>query len=441
MPEFATNIFGADPSVHVFNGRAYAYVSYDEPYTNTYDSMVCYHALSSDDLVHWVDHGRILHLSQVEWAVSHMWAIDANYWKGKYYLTFCAIEKTTSTFRTGLAVSDRPEGPFTDLGWIKGAEWGQDPAFYVEGDGDSDDSRAYLLWGGRGAITIAEFNDDLLSVKPETVTNLSEQLNGYEGPFLHKKDDTYYLTYPALDGEEWPQRMSWATSKNLFGPYSYGGIYIDVYPGNSGTIHGSVVQFKDQWYAFYHSGLVSGTETSRSLMVDELHYNPDGSIQPITPRLAHVPAGNTVVILDAAVAEKSGGKLHMTRVEVDDSDYTGAGYVTGLTQQEWGLSFLAQVGKPRRYSVMVRYRSHADHYGRVMAAKHLFFDGKQNQTYEDYINRGTLFESTQGQWREIEIGQLDFASGDHEVRISNSHNLPAGQRGFDVDYLKLVPLN
>ncbi len=435
MSEFATHIFGADPSAHVFNGRLYVYVSYDEPLTNTYDSMVCYHALSTDDMVNWIDHGRILHLSQVEWAISHMWAIDANFWKGKYYLTFCAIEKTSSTFRTGLAVSDRPEGPFTDLGPIQGAEWGQDPAFYVE------DDKAYLLWGGRGAITIAELNEDLLSVKPETVTNLSKELNGYEGPFLHKRHDTYYLTYPALDNEVWPQRMSWATAKNILGPYSYGGIYIDEYPGNSGTIHGSVVEFNDQWWAFYHSGLISGTATSRTLMADKLEYLANGDIAAITPTLSGVSASNTAVVLDAAVANRTGGALHMTNATTDNSDYTGAGYLTGFVQQEYGVSWLAQIGLPRRYEVIVRYRSAKQRNARVVAAKHLFYDGNQNQDYDQYIKRGTVFEATNGAWVEYKIGELDFASGDHEIRLSNSLNLGAGEDGIEVDYLKLVPID
>ena len=75
----ADHIFAADPSAHVFENRLYLYVSYDEPGTNSYDSMVCYHVLSTDDLINWVDHGRVLHLDQVDWALSHMWAIDANY--------------------------------------------------------------------------------------------------------------------------------------------------------------------------------------------------------------------------------------------------------------------------------------------------------------------------------------------------------------------------
>jgi hypothetical protein len=439
MSSLLTNhIFAADPSAHVFGDRLYLYVSYDEPYTNSYDTMSCYHSLSTSDLVNWVDHGRILHLDQVDWAVSHMWAIDANYWQGKYYLVFCAIERESSTFKTGLAVSDRPEGPFTNLGTIAGVEWGQDPSLFIDGD------VPYLVWGGRGAILIGELSHDLRSIKTETIHNLSDQIGGYEGPFMHKRNDLYYLTYPALDNEKWPQRMCHAVASSPLGPYKDLGVFIDEYPGNSGTIHGSVVQFKGQWLAFYHSGWVSGTQTARSLMMDRIEYLPDGRISQVVPAESiiarEVPGStHTLVVLDAAAAQSAGGRLFGTSVAVGQAS-TGHGFVTGLTQQEFGVSVLLQVGLPREYEVWVRYRSHAAHVARVIAGRHLFYDGNQNQSYDQYINRGTLFESTDGIWTDLLIGSHFFEFGDHLIRFSNSHNLGAGQRGLEVDSFTLVPL-
>jgi Glycosyl hydrolases family 43 len=424
------HIYAADPSAHVFKDRLYLYVSYDEPNTNSYDSMVCYHVVSTDDLVNWVDHGRVLHLDQVEWALSHMWAIDANYFNGKYYLTFCAIEKSTGTFKTGLAVSDRPEGPFTDIGFIDGVEWGQDPAFFID-----EGNIPYLIWGGRGSILIAQLNEDLLSVKSETITNISEQINGYEGPFLHKYKGTYYLTYPALDGEEWPQRMSHATADNIFGPYKARGIYIDQYEGHSGTIHGSVVQFKGQWLAFYHSGWVSGTETSRSLMMDRIEYDDSGNIKKVTPSESLVGRAvaegkNWKVQLRAASAVGNGGKLFNTRIDGD--------FVTGFISQESGLRVLFQNGKSQQYRLTITYRSKSDRTARVLAGTHLFYNGIQNQTYEQYINRGTNFPSTHGEWREIEIGVRHYNPGEYLIRLSNSHN--DSPDDFEVAYVNLYPV-
>jgi hypothetical protein len=359
-----------------------------------------------------------------------MWAIDANFYNGKYYLTFCAIEKSTGTFKTGLAVSDRPEGPFTNIGFIDGVEWGQDPAFFID-----DDKTPYLIWGGRGSILIAELNEDLLSVKVETITNISEQINGYEGPFLHKYQGLYYLTYPALDGEKWPQRMSYATAENIFGPYTARGIYIDQYPGHSGTIHGSVVQFKEQWLAFYHSGWVSETETSRSLMMDRVEYDAAGDIARITPKEAAsgravVEGKNWKIQLRASSAIGNGGKLFNTRIE----DET----VTGFISQESGLRVLFQNGKAQKYRLTISYRSSSDRTARVLAGNHLFYNGVQNQTYEQYINRGTLFPNTNGSWQEIEIGSHHFNPGESLIRLSNSHN--GSPDDFAVHFFNLYPL-
>jgi hypothetical protein len=435
------HIFAADPSAHVFNDRVYVYVSYDEPYTNSYDTMACYHALSSDNLVDWIDHGRILHLDQVDWAISHMWAIDANFWQGKYYLVFCAIDKVTSTFKTGLAVSDRPEGPFTNLGTIDGVEWGQDPSLFIDGN------TPYLVWGARGSILIGELNADLRSIKTETVLNLSDQVGGYEGPFLHKYSGRYYLTYPALDNEAWPQRMCHAVADTPLGPYEDLGVFIGEYPGNSGTIHGSVFEFKDKWFAFYHSAWVSGSQSCRSLMLDELHYSDDGHILEITPSESTLgrttPTESAIEVhLDAAVSNRSGGRHFEATVNLDhehSSGSTGAGYLSGMVQQEYGFSALLQVGVPREYEIWLRYRSDTEHVARVVAGRHLFYDGNQNQSYDQYINRGTVFASTGGDWVEILIGTKHFEFGDHQIRFSNSHNLPADQRGIEVDRFRLIP--
>ncbi len=438
MNPIVKTIFAADPAAHVFDGRVYIYVSYDEPYTNAYDSMVCYHALSSDDMQNWTDHGRILHLENVSWAISHMWAIDCNFWQGKYYLVFCAIEKATSTFRTGLAVSDRPEGPFTDCGPIDGVEWGQDPSLFI------DNQIPYLVWGARGSILIAELHPDLKSVKSDTIRNLTADIHGYEGPFLHKYKEKYYLTFPALDGETWPQRMCYATADTPLGPYTYQGVFIDQYRGHSGTIHGSIVEFKSQWYAFYHSAWGTGSESCRSLMAEPLSYDVDGKIEMITPSLngAIAGSGSTIQILQAEVAERAGGKLHGTHLSTKRSGFSGSGYVTGLTQQEFGVSVLAQSGPVVEYKLSIRYCSgNADRFNRVMIGRHLFYNGKQNLTYEEYINRGTLFPATHGMWSEILIGRIVLQPGDHPIRVSASHTLSSGEEGIDIDFFRLTPLN
>jgi len=237
------------------------------------------------------------------------------------------------------------------------------------------------------------------------------------------------------------------------GPYADLGVYIDEYPGNSGTIHGSVVKFRNEWLAFYHSGWVSGTQTSRSLMMDRLNYTEDGSIQRITPTESSQGRGeiddlNWTIVLDAAAALGAGGRLYGTQVVNSDPKHlgrnpdgsTGAGYVKGLVQQEYGVSVLLQIGPAREYEVWLRYRSTEARNGRVLAGRHLFYDGNQNQSYEQYVNRGTAFPSTEGHWREILIGSTVFQPGEYQVRLSHSHNLPEGASSLDVDCFIFRPV-
>jgi hypothetical protein len=248
--------------------------------------------------------------------------------------------------------------------------------------------------------------------------------------------------------------MCYATSRSPLGPYVSGGVFIPEYEGNSGTIHGSMVEFKGQWYAFYHSAWVSGRSTSRSMMIDKFAYGPAGEILPFEPSREGAVTGptRTVAILDAAAGETSGARRHGTHIDRLRAGYTGHGYVDGLVGQETGVSVQYDFGgraedAKQRVRVSVRYRNAAgDFNGRVLFGNHLFYDGNQNQSYEQYINRGTAFAGTNGDWVEIVIGEVEIGHGSYRVRLSASHNLPAGSPalaagGIQVDYFKFEPLD
>jgi beta-xylosidase len=193
-------------------------------------------------------------------------------------------EKATGIFRTGIAESDVPQGPFKNLGFIKGIEWGQDPAVF-----NDDDNRVYIYWGSGGTCFAAELNSDLMSIKPDTKVELTSQLtNVFEGPWVHKYQGKYYLSYPGLTNGQWPEEMYYAISEKPLGPYAFKGKYIPEFKGQAGTNHGSIVKFKGKWIALHHSAILSGGKSEvRSLMGDYLYYNADGTIQPIVPN----PAG------------------------------------------------------------------------------------------------------------------------------------------------------
>ena len=173
-------------------------------------------------------------------------------------------------------------------------------------------------------------------------------------------------------------------------------------------------------------------------MMSEITYTEDGSITPLIldKKVDWAIAINSRQILDVSVAPKAGGRLFGVEVSTAGNDFTGAGFITGLTRQEFGVSVLSQIGLPGSYEISIRYRSADKPWnGRVVAGKHLFYDGNQNQDYDQYINRGTVFPATQGQWSELVIGAVDLPSGDHQIRISASHTLEPGVPGIEIDYI------
>ncbi|WP_082179934.1 family 43 glycosylhydrolase [Asticcacaulis sp. AC402] len=357
------HIYAADPSAHVWPNdpnTLWLYTSHDVPGTNNHQSMNGYHVFSTQDLVNWVDHGRVLGVENVAWAISHAWAIDAVFWKGKYYLVYCMVERETGMFRTGLAASDRPQGPFTDIGFIKGVEWGQDPALFVD-----DDNTPYLFWGSGGNAYGVRLSDDLMSAIPGTTVKLTQQLTDvFEGPWVHKYNGTYYLSYPGLPGGKWPEEMYYATAQSPLGPYTTQGKYIGSFALQSGTNHGSFVKFKDRWIAFYHSAWGSaGKSEVRSVMADFVTYDNKGKISPVIPSKNGISNGvppRVTIRLEAENGPAAGGRLDDTRVETAHSGYSGSGYVTGFRTSHAYVRVLAQTAGKSSYRLRIRYRAEAD---------------------------------------------------------------------------------
>ncbi|HMP87955.1 MAG TPA: family 43 glycosylhydrolase, partial [Lacibacter sp.] len=149
-----SHIYTADPSAHVFNGRLYVYPSHDtatgtpEDDMGSHFNMMDYRVLSMDSVGGTVtDHGVALHIKDVPWAGRQMWAPDAAYANGKYYLYFPAKDKK-NIFRIGVAVSEKPEGPFkAEREPIKGT-YSIDPAVFLDDDG-SFYMFAGGIWGGQ----------------------------------------------------------------------------------------------------------------------------------------------------------------------------------------------------------------------------------------------------------------------------------------------------
>jgi len=312
-----THIYTADPSAHVFEGKIYIYPSHDLEHDGQSDDdgsqyrMEDYHVFSMDDVdAPVVDHGEVLHMKNVPWVSQQMWAPDAAYKNGKYYLFFPAKDKE-GIFRIGVAISDNPAGPFTpEPNYIPGS-YSIDPAIFVD-----DDGKAYLyfggIWGGQlekwqtGTFNpnagpqdpkevaigprVAVMNDDMLSFAepPQEIQILDENgkplLAGdedkryFEGPWMHKYNGTYYLSYSTGT----THYIVYATSDNPKGPFVYRGRILE--PVIGWTTHHSIVEFKGKWYLFYHDASLSGgIDHRRCIKFTELKYNEDGTIQTIHP--------------------------------------------------------------------------------------------------------------------------------------------------------------
>jgi beta-xylosidase len=289
-----TNIFTADPSAHVWgDGRLYVYASHDMNPPRGCDLMDRYHVFSTDDMAVWTDHGEILRASDVEWGRKEggfMWAPDCAYKNGTYYFYFPhpSDTKWNDSWKIGVATSKNPAGGFKSQGYIEGLGGFAliDPCVFVDSDG-----QAYIYIGGGGKCLGAKLKPGMTELESEVVPMAGLE-DFHEAAWVFKRKDLYYLAYADNHQDERKKganRMRYATGKSPLGPWQYQGVYLD--SQSSDTSHGSVVEFKGQWYQFYHCADISGRGNLRSVCADKLFFNEDGTIKPVKQtRSAAIPA-------------------------------------------------------------------------------------------------------------------------------------------------------
>lgn len=322
-----SEIFVADPSAHVFNGKLYVYGSHDidagvpdDDLGNQY-AMRDYRVLSMDKIGGPVTISPVaLDVKDVPWASQQMWAPDAAYKDGTYYLYFPARDKTKDknglgAFRIGVATSKNPMGPFTpEPNYIPGS-FSMDPAVFTDEDGTS-----YMyfggIWGGQlqrwkdgvydpnGSDTdlmqddkpaisgkVVKMNPDMKTFA-EPVRDaviLDEQgkpiLGGdhdrrfFEAAWVFKRGGKYYYTYSTGD----THFVNYAIGDNPYGPFTFKGHILK--PVQGWTSHHSIVEWGGKWWLFYHDTQLSGKNHLRSAKVTELKFNADGTIPTIDPFL------------------------------------------------------------------------------------------------------------------------------------------------------------
>ena len=281
---FIRNMYTADPSARVFkDGRLYVYASHDIDPPRGCDLMDQYHVFSTDDMVTWKDHGEILRASQVPWGRKEggfMWAPDCVYKNGIYYFYFPHPSGTewNKTWQIGIATSKKPASDFVSKGYLvlgKNNYAMIDPCIFID-----DDGQAYFYYGGGSRCAGARLKENMCELAQPLVT-MQGLRDFHEATWVFKRNGVYYLTYAdnnKVDGKD-ANRLNYATSNNPLGPWTDRGVYLD--PTGCDTSHGSVVEYKGQWYAFYHNDVLSGQGNLRSVCVDKLYFNADGTIQKV----------------------------------------------------------------------------------------------------------------------------------------------------------------
>jgi len=279
------DVFTADPAALVHKGTVYLYVGHDTAHVgvSTYQ-MPDWLVYSSTDMVHWKNYGSCLSPSSFSWAA---WAANAAQCverDGKFYWYISVIHKNNSDSKggvaIGVAVSDKPTGPFKDAVGkalitdemttdMKHAWDDLDPTVFVD-----DDGQAYIFWGN-GSCKWAKLKKNMIELDGPIHTFKPQ--NFTEAPWFYKRKGLYYLVYAA----NFPETIEYCTAEKPEGPWKYRGLIQDA-SQNSTTTHPAIIDYKGKTYYFYHNGaLPTGGSYRRSVCLENLYYNSDGTIKKI----------------------------------------------------------------------------------------------------------------------------------------------------------------
>jgi beta-xylosidase len=425
---FITSIYTADPSAHVWrDGRLYVYPSHDMDPARGCDLMDRYHVYSTDDMVNWRDEGEILRSNQVAWGRKEggfMWAPDCAYKNGTYYFYFPHPSGTewNKTWKIGVATSKKPAGDFTAGGYIEGLSGNAmiDPAVFVDTDG-----KAYFYYGGGSVCQGGQLKDNMIEIDG-TMKNMEGLVDFHEAAWVFKRNGTYYLTY--ADNNPKQNQLRYATSNSPLGPWKYQGVFL----GMTGcdTNHGSVVEYKGKWYIFYHNQSLSNTGRGnlRSICVDYLHFNEDGTIKLVEQTQKGVTAINAKASTAPGVSRYEAEKASLgggARI-VGESAASKGQYVTGMDAADASISFGQVDGGKKGGRATITIMHGNDTYARVKLIV--------NGTEQSLLN--TLATGAGNPF----TGQASFT-----VRLqpgqSNTIELKGGMGLVNIDYITVKPID
>lgn len=409
------NQYSADPSARVFENRVYVYPSHDILATQGkgrvgWFCMEDYHVFSSSNLIDWTDHGIVITQNKIPWVKPNsysMWAPDCIERNGKYYFYFPTSPADTANFgrgfTVGVAIADKPEGHYTPVATpIKGVH-GIDPNVFIDKDG-----QAYLYWSNGnstgGNIYAAKLKSNMTELDSEIKTFSELPPRGLkEGPYLFERNGIYYMTYPHVENKI--ERLEYAMSNHPLGPFKVTGVIMDESPTSCWTNHHSVIQFRNQWYLFYHHNDYSPAfDKARSVRADSLNFNADGTIKKVIPTLRGIGitrAASEIQIDRYTAISNSGASIAF----VDTSNHF-LGWKTIFSQAgSWVQYNSVDFGKKPFKTVTVK----------AVAATGSTLQVRANSI--DGILLAEIKIPAGSNWKEIKINVLKFIPGIHNLFV------------------------
>ena len=435
-----------DPAPLIYNDTMYVYTGDDIPGTDFY-YMTKWRVFSSSDMVNWTDHGVPIKLESFEWARDRAWAAQCIERNGKFYWYICA-QTIDNDMAIGVAVSDRPTGPFKDaLGkpLISTGSWSNiDPSPFID-----DDGRAYLYWGNNNLYYV-ELNDDMISCAGDIVevSQTKESFGGVrkkpnpggeqpdsefgrsyedmfvEGPWIYKRNSQYYLMYAGMS--KGGECLSYSISDTPTGPWNYQGKIMTDQPTNSFTNHGGIIDYKNKSYLFYHTGLLPGGGSyGRSTAIEEFSYNADGTIPPIVMTEKGVDPVGTVNPFRRNEAETIAWAENCKTAENDAvgvyvTDVRNGGYLK-VRQVDFGAT------TPQTFTASLA----AGLDGGILEVRIDSLNGPKLATIDVSRTGGWTV------WKKFVANVEQQVTGVHDLYFTfNSHNVTAGRTLFNFDYWK-----
>ena len=277
----------ADPEGIIYDDHYWIFPTYSD----VYEKQVFFDSFSSPDLVNWTKHEQIIDTTEVKWAHKAMWAPGVIEKEGKYYFFFAAndIQKESELGGIGVAVSDKPGGPYKDLlgkpminEIVNGAQ-PIDQFVYRE-----NDSTYYMFYGGWGHCNVVLLKNDFTGIRPFPDGEMYKEVTpeGYvEGPFMFKKDGKYYFMWSEGGWGGPDYRVAYAIAENPLGPFERIGTILEQNQEvATGAGHHSVMHKpgSDDWYIVYHRRPLTETHHNhRETCIDKMEFDENGFIKPV----------------------------------------------------------------------------------------------------------------------------------------------------------------